>query len=69
MVFHHCSNRLSDVQSVCRLSVPLFVFYSLAVHPDKITIATGQVPGTSSEGKVSDLSSSHNFESMNSSRI
>lgn len=25
---------------------------SLAVHPDKITIATGQVAGTSSDGKV-----------------
>uniref|UniRef100_A0A3B3CEV5 EML-like first beta-propeller domain-containing protein n=1 Tax=Oryzias melastigma TaxID=30732 RepID=A0A3B3CEV5_ORYME len=29
----------------------LHVFLSLAVHPDKITIATGQVAGTSSDGK------------------
>lgn len=28
---------------------------SLAVHPDKITIATGQVAGTSLEGKVSEF--------------
>lgn len=31
----------------------VFLFASLAVHPDKITIATGQVAGTSSDGKVS----------------
>lgn len=30
------------------------LFTSLAVHPDKITIATGQVAGTSSDGKVSE---------------
>lgn len=27
--------------------------FSLAVHPDRITIATGQVAGTSKDGKVS----------------
>lgn len=32
----------------------MFVGASLAVHPDKITIATGQVSGTSSDGKVSE---------------
>lgn len=32
----------------------VFLFTSLAVHPDKITIATGQVAGTSSDGKVSE---------------
>lgn len=32
----------------------LFFFFSLAVHPDRITIATGQVAGTSKDGKVSD---------------
>lgn len=32
----------------------IFPFTSLAVHPDKITIATGQVAGTSSDGKVSE---------------
>lgn len=32
----------------------IFFFASLAVHPDKITIATGQVAGTSSDGKVSE---------------
>lgn len=31
---------------------PIFLFHSLAVHPDKITIATGQVAGTTSDGKV-----------------
>lgn len=29
------------------------LFCSLAVHPDRITIATGQVAGTSKDGKVS----------------
>lgn len=33
-----------------------FLSTSLAVHPDKITIATGQVAGTSSDGKVSEAS-------------
>lgn len=31
---------------------PIFLFPSLAVHPDKITIATGQVAGTTPDGKV-----------------
>lgn len=35
------------------LTCIFYVFASLAVHPDKITIATGQVAGTSSDGKVS----------------
>lgn len=40
-------------QSQLPTSFTSFVFpYSLAVHPDKITIATGQVAGTSPEGKV-----------------
>lgn len=38
--------------TVSKMSI-LHVFVSLAVHPDKITIATGQVAGTSSDGKVS----------------
>lgn len=33
-----------------------FILTSLAVHPDKITIATGQVAGTSSDGKVRSFS-------------
>lgn len=37
------------------LSLFLFLSTSLAVHPDKITIATGQVAGTSSDGKVSEV--------------
>lgn len=41
---------LSNV-NCCPFGLPL-VPKSLAVHPDKITIATGQVAGTSSDGKV-----------------
>lgn len=35
-------------------SLSFLFFFSLAVHPDRITIATGQVAGTSKDGKVSD---------------
>lgn len=29
-----------------------YLCFSLAVHPDRVTIATGQVAGTSKDGKV-----------------
>jgi len=46
-------HRLMPQQSQLSISLSSFLFpYSLAVHPDKITIATGQVAGTSSDGKV-----------------
>lgn len=52
-----CSSLLKGCFDV-RTSSCLFLLYiltSLAVHPDKITIATGQVAGTSSDGKVSEI--------------
>lgn len=36
-----------------------YPLFSLAVHPDRITIATGQVAGTSKDGKVSCFISSY----------
>lgn len=46
-------HRLTPQHSQLSTSLTSFLFpYSLAVHPDKITIATGQVAGTSSDGKV-----------------
>lgn len=46
----HFSFLFSTV-NYCPFGLPLAPG-SLAVHPDKITIATGQVAGTSSDGKV-----------------
>lgn len=43
-----CVKPFSDFMCI----FPIFLFPSLAVHPDKITIATGQVAGTTPDGKV-----------------
>lgn len=46
---------LEDCRSKVHLCVGLsdnYPYFSLAVHPDRITIATGQVAGTSKDGKV-----------------
>lgn len=48
---HALSRFVSNTVYYCPFGLPLAPG-SLAVHPDKITIATGQVAGTSSDGKV-----------------
>lgn len=58
-VAHLYSNSPFDVKKAFNcfhVCFHVFLFTSLAVHPDKITIATGQVAGTSSDGKVSEVS-------------
>jgi len=55
----HCSSLFKGFfwcQKCVQLFMSAFHVFSLAVHPDKITIATGQVAGTSSDGKVSMVS-------------
>lgn len=56
---HLYSNAAFDVERLLTVFMSafyVFLFTSLAVHPDKITIATGQVAGTSWDGKVSEIS-------------
>lgn len=54
-IFYNLMYKFDEIDNKWLKVSPLFIFFfSLAVHPDRITIATGQVAGTSKDGKVSD---------------